>query len=199
MKLKKIFVMSLLGLFLFVGCTDTTNTPSRKVEDFLAKYQNQDNDVLTQLELTLDSDTEMNDDQKKEYKALMTKQYQNLSYKITDEKVEDETATVETEIEVYDYATSITKSKEYFDQHKDEFLKDDEDANNEDNGNDDSDTNTGADSAINEAYIDYKIKELKDVTEKTTYQITFNLTKVDGEWTIDDITDADRQKLHGLY
>ena len=43
------------------------------------------------------------------------------------------------------------------------------------------------------------IKEMKDVTDKTTYQITFNLTKTDGEWTIDDITDADRQKLHGLY
>lgn len=180
--------MSLFGLLLLVGCSNTTNTPSKKVEDFLAKYQNQDQDVLTQLDLTLDSDTEMDEDQKKEYKALMTKQYQNLSYKITDEKVEDDTATVDVEIEVYDYATSITKSKEYFDQHKDEFLKDD----------DDNDKDKDKD-ASNKAYIDYKIKELKDVTEKTTYQITFNLTKTDDEWTIDDITDADRQKLHGLY
>jgi hypothetical protein len=182
MKLKKIFVMSLLGLFLFVGCSNTTNTPSKKVEDFLAKYQNQDQDILTQLELTLDSDTEMDDDQKEDYKALMTKQYQNLTYKITDEQVEDDSASVDVEIEVYDYATSITKSKEYFDQHKDEFVSDDDD-----------------DATVSKAYIDYKIKEMKDVTDKTTYQITFNLTKTDGEWTVDDITDADRQKLHGLY
>jgi len=182
MKFKKIIIMLVIGLFIFAGCSDTTNTPSKKVEDFLAKYQNQDKDVLTQLELTLDSDTTMDAEQKKDYKALMTKQYQNLSYKITDEKQENDTATVEVEIEVYDYATSITKSKEYFDKHKDEFVKDESN-----------------DAATSKAYIDYKIKEMKDVTDKTTYQITFNLTKTDGEWTIDDITDADRQKLHGLY
>ena len=44
-----------------------------------------------------------------------------------------------------------------------------------------------------------KIKELKDVTDKTTYTITFNLNKEDGEWKLQDITDVDRQKIHGLY
>lgn len=186
MKLKRIFVIC-LGLFLLVGCTNATNTPSGKVEDFLSKYQNLDEEVLTQLDLTLDSDTEMDDDQKEDYRALMQKQYQNLSYKITDEKVEDDTATVDVEIEVYDYQTSITKSKEYFDSHQDEFITDD---------NDDNDT----DNDSTKKYIDYKIKQLKDVTDKTTYTMTFNLTRDDdGEWIVDDITDSDRQKLHGLY
>ena len=102
MKLKKIFIV-FLGLFLLVGCTATDNTPSSKVEEFMEKYQRLDDEVLTQLDLTLDSDTEMNADQKKDYRSLMEKQYQNLSYKITDEKVEDDTATVDVEIEVFDY------------------------------------------------------------------------------------------------
>ena len=181
MKIKKILFV-FLGLFLLVGCTDTTNTPSKKVENFLSKYQNLDDDVLTQLDLILESDTEMDEDQKKDYRSLMEKQYQNLSYKITDEKVEDDTATVDVEIEVYDYQTSITKSKEYFDSHKDEFVTDDD--------NDETDT---------KKYIDYKIKQMKDVTDKTTYTMTFNLTKDNGEWVVDDITDTDRQKVHGLY
>lgn len=198
--MKKLLVIC-MGLLLLVGCTDTTNTPSKKVEDFLGKYQKQDDDVLTQLELTLDSDTSMDKDQKKEYKSLLQKQYQNLSYKITDEKIEDDKATVEVEVEVFDYKTSIDKSKAYFEEHKDELMKDDKN----DNKDDDKDTNTNDNNDITnaidnvKAYIDYKINELKNVEDKTTYDITFNLTKKDGEWVVDDLSDADRQKLHGLY
>ena len=178
--MKKIFTVICLGLFLLVGCTDTNNTPSKKVEDFLSKYQKLDNDVLTQLDVTIDSDTEMDADQKKDYKALMEKQYQNMSYKITDEKTEDDTATVDVEVEVFDYATNITKSKEYFNSHKDEFITDD-------------------DAEGTKKYNDYKIKELKNVESKTTYTMTFNLTKEDDGWHLQDISDTDRQKLHGLY
>ena len=35
---------------------------------------------------------------------------------------------------------------------------------------------------------------------KTKYEIKFYLTKdKNNEWVLDDITDIDRQKLHGLY
>ena len=49
------------------------------------------------------------------------------------------------------------------------------------------------------SFIDYKIKELKNVNDKTKYDLTFNLTKKDGKWKIDELSDEDRQKLHGLY
>lgn len=204
--MKKLLVIC-MGLLLLVGCSDTTNTPSKKVEDFLGKYQKQDDDVLTQLDLTLDSDTTMDKDQKKEYKALLQKQYQNLSYKITDEKIEDDKATVDVEVEVFDYKTSMDKSKAYFEEHKEELMKqndkkdDDTDTDNDtDNANDNTNTNED-NNAIDDAkaYIDYKISELKNVEDKTTYDITFNLTKKDGEWVVDELSDADRQKLHGLY
>ncbi len=200
--MKKLLVIC-MGLLLLVGCSDTTNTPSKKVEDFLGKYQKQDDDVLTQLDLTLDSDTTMDEDQKKEYKSLLQKQYQNLSYKITDEKIEDDKATVEVEVEVFDYKSSMDKSKAYFEEHKDELMKDNKD-DNKDNKDEDTNTNNNNNDNNNaiddaKAYIDYKIQELKNVEDKTTYDITFNLTKKDGEWVVDDLSDADRQKLHGLY
>ena len=49
------------------------------------------------------------------------------------------------------------------------------------------------------AFIDYKIKQIENVNDKTKYTITFNLEKKDGKWELKDITDEDRQKLHGLY
>ena len=40
---------------------------------------------------------------------------------------------------------------------------------------------------------------MKDTKDKVTYTITFTLTKKDDVWKLDDITDIDRQKIHGIY
>ena len=40
---------------------------------------------------------------------------------------------------------------------------------------------------------------MKEQKEKVTYTITFTLTKKDDTWELDDITDIDRQKIHGIY
>ena len=47
--------------------------------------------------------------------------------------------------------------------------------------------------------MDYKLKQLSLVKDKVKYTINFTLTKTDDKWTLDDITEIDRQKLHGLY
>lgn len=188
--MKKILVCLSLILLITVGCTNTMNTPTKKVEELLGKYQNMDSAVLAQLDNVIADDTTMTDAQKKDYRSLMEKQYQNLSYKIKNEEIKGDNATVGVEIEVYDYATSIAESKKYYSEHKDEFTD-------KDNKNNDK-----IDTAIENSskYIDYKIKKLKDVSDKKKYDITFNLTKdKDGNWELDDISDVDRQKLHGLY
>ena len=195
---KKILIISSLLILLFTGCMAAENTPSKKVEEFLGRYQSMDSEVLTQLDNVVSEETTMSDEQKKDYKSLMEKQYQNLSYKIKNEEINDDTATVEVEIEVYDYATSISKSKKYYEEHQDEFKNDN---NNDDNNNDDNNNDNVVEDALEDtaAYIDYKIKQLKDVTDKAKYDITFNLTKEDDEWQLEDISDIDRKKIHGLY
>lgn len=186
--MKKILVCLSLLLFLTVGCTNTMNTPTKKVEELLGKYQKMDSTVLAQLDSVISEDDSMSDEQKKEYRSLMEKQYQNLSYKIKNEEITGSTATVDVEIEVYDYATSIAEAKKYYSEHKDEFM-------------DDEDDNILEEALESSAkYIDYKIKELKNVTDKKKYDITFNLSKDDDDnWELDDISDIDRQKIHGLY
>ena len=108
------------------------------------------------------------------------------------------------DVEVYDYSNSIIESREYFIDHRDEF---DEEENILDN--DGADTDNDGETEEGEivggsvdgisSFITYKIKQLMDVTDKAKYEITFYLNKKDGEWVIEDLTDVDRQKLHGLF
>ena len=219
--MKKLLITFSLILILVTGCGTKMGTPTAKVEEFLGKYQSMDSEVLTQLDSVISTDSAMSDNQKKEYKSLMEKQYQNLSYKIKSEEIDGDNASVDVEIEVYDYATSITKSKNYYNEHRDEFMENDTDnsqSNEETKENDKETDESGeiiggvvedaADSigdAVedmlekSEKFIDYKIKQLKDVTDKVKYTITFNLSKKDDKWVVDDISDMDRQKIHGLF
>ncbi len=178
--MKKI-IIGMLSLFLLVGCGNMMNTPTKKVEEFLSKYQTMDDKVLSQLDEVIDTAGTMTKDQKEKYRELMKKQYKNLSYKIDDETEDGNHATVKVEIEVYDYATAITEAETYMKTNQDEFI--------------DPETNEIDDAK----FMDYKLDQMDKVKEKIKYTINFTLTKDDDNWKMDDITDIDRQKIHGLY
>ena len=170
-----------MSIFLLTWCTSLMNTPTDKVEEYLDKYKTVDNEIVDQLEKVVDEVGTMNRDNKDKYKELMKKQYQNLSYKIKDETIDGDKATVETEIEVYDYKTSMDTSDRYLSEHNDEFLKEDK-------------------TVDNDKFMTYKLEALEKVKDKVTYTINFSLTKdKDGKWKLDEISDTDRLKLHGLY
>ena len=196
----KIVVSAFILLLVIVGCSNNMSTLTNKVEEFLGKYQSMDEDVLKQLDQVIKDDDTMNDDQKDKYKALMEKQYQNLSYKIENEDIQGDSATVDVEIEVLDYATTASKAQEYYNEHKEEI---EEKYNDKKEDNDNSLENAGDDvlQAVEEsvAYINYKLEELETANDTVTYNMTFYLTKKDGEWILQDISDLDRKKLHGLY
>ncbi len=184
--MKKILIPLFIAIIFVIGCENTMNTPTHKVEDFLGKYQKMDSNVIEELRQVLEEDHTMSENQKVKYQSLLEKQYQNLAYKIKNEEVEIDTAIVDVEIEVLDYKTSIDKAKKYYEEHLDEFKKETK----EDQKEDTEDTKD---------YIDYKLKELEKVNAKTKYEITFNLTKKDGVWIIDNLSEIDRKKIHGLY
>ena len=85
--MKKLLLSLFALLFVVTGCSfsDMMNTPTKRVEEFLGKYQTMDSEVLRQLDDTINKDTTMSEDTKKDYKDVMKKQYQNLMYKIKDE------------------------------------------------------------------------------------------------------------------
>ena len=180
-KISKVFVIIFLFIFV-VGCGNMMDTPTKKVETLLSKYQTQDKEIIEQLDTVVDEAGNLNDNQKDKYRDLMKKQYQNLSYKIKSESLDGDKATVVVEIQVFDYGKAIAESESYLASNKDEFLS----------GIDEEEID-------DEKYLDYKIKKMADTNDKVTYTINFNLTKVDDEWKLNDLRDIERLKLHGLY
>ena len=192
-KLSKILLI-VISLFLVVGCGNMMNTPTKKVEEFLSKYQTLDKDVLDQLDNVIDNNESFTDEQREKYHDLMKNQYKNLSYKIKDEIEDGDTATVVVEVEVLDYGKAISEAETYVNEHRDEFL-----STNTTTGTD-TKAGTVVENAIDKVkYLTYRLKQMADTKDKVTYTINFNLTKVDGKWKLNDISDMDRLKLHGLY
>ena len=110
---KKILLVTafIFGIILSIGCSQMMNTPTKQVEEFLNKYQTMDDKVMKQLDEVIDSAGTMTKEQKEKYRELMKNQYKNLTYKIKDDTEDGDEATVEVEIEVYDYITAIKNSE----------------------------------------------------------------------------------------
>lgn len=203
--MKKIIGVLLLSLLILTGCKSSMNSPTNAVEKYLNKYQNLDGEVTTQLDNVISSDVSMSDEQKKDYKDLMLNQYRNLSYKVLNENVNGDEAEVEVELEVLDYASNIGESRIYYKNHLDEFKdkedkKDDKADEKKEDDKNDSLMEDASDAIDNVAsFIEYKIKNMKDVTNTSKQKITFYLSKVDNEWVVEDLSETDLQKLHGLY
>ena len=177
--MKKI-IFSLFIIVLMVGCANLMNTPTKKVEYLLSKYQNNDEEVLKQLDESLVSDTILSSEQKERYKNIMKRQYKDLTYKVKNEAIDGKTAVVEVEIEVYDYSKAI-KSIE------DDLVKN-------------SDTYKDSTGEISTTlFNDSKLSSLEKANDRVKYTINFTLSKIDEEWIVDDLTETERMKVHGLY
>ena len=182
MKNIKKFIFLILAIFILVGCGNMMNTPTKKVEEFLSNYQNQSKEVLDQLDDVVEDSDTFTETQKDDYYDLMKKQYKNLTYKIKDETTDGDTATVVVEIEVIDYGKEIANAETYLVTNRSEFVSDIE-----------------KDVIDTEKFMSYKIDMMSKAKDKVTYTINFRLTKKDGVWKLNDLSDIDRLKLHGLY
>lgn len=200
----------IMAIVLLSGCS-MDNTPTKKVENFLDNYKNQDKTVLTQLKDMVDTDSLMDETQKSTYTDIMKKQYKDMTYTIKDEVIDGDTATVTTEIEVYDYYKINKDAEDYYNKNPDEFKSVTgngivDDAKNaaenviegaKDAVEDTKDAVTGTTS--DSKYVEYRLEKLKNAKDRVKYTIDFKLTKVDNIWTLNDIDDTTRQKIHGLY
>lgn len=170
-------------LFILTGCNlgrEMLNTPTKQVELFLSKYQTLDEEVLKDLNKIVAEEELFNTEQRDIYKNIIKKHYQDLTYKIKEEKIDGDHATVTTEIKVTDYSKILSEAALYKEQNKNEFL--------DENGNFDT-----------SKYTDYRLEKLKDAKEVVTYTIDFTLTKKEKEWQLDPLSKEEEQKIHGTY
>lgn len=176
---KFICLLACALVFTLCGC-EMDNTPTKRVEGFLTKYQTLDAKVLEDLDNTLDKDTSLDDSMKKEYRDFMKKHYQDLTYEIKNETIDGDNATVEAQITVKDYSDIVTNAESYRIDNKDEFT--------DENGN------------YNDSlFTRYRLDKLKEAKSTISYTINFNLTKKKDEWVLDDLSSEDMNKINGLY
>ncbi len=173
----------LLTIILFIGgcnLSELNNTPTKQVEIFFNKYQTLHEDVLNDLNNVTLEEERFNDEQRKEYRDIMKKHYQNLKYAIKDEEIDGDNAKVKVEIEVDDYYRVLAEADVYLENHPDEFR----------NSNGEYDASK---------FMDYRLKKLKENKEMVKYTLELSLTKKDGKWQLNKLTDIDKQKINGVF
>lgn len=173
-------IIALLSILLLVGCGDLSNTPTKQTEAFFKKYQTLDNAVLSDLNDVLANDTTLTDSQKEEYRNIMKKHYQNLTYEVKEAIENGDEATVKTEIVVTDFNKALDEANSYLLEHPEEF--------NDEFGN----YNVTK-------FNDYRIQKLKEAQEKVKYTLDITLTKKDSKWQVDKQDDSILDKINGTY
>ena len=176
-------VLGILGLALVMtGCslTDMDNTPTKQVEAYLNDYQTLNSNVLTEIDALVDNETMFDEDQQTTYRDIMKKHYQDLTYTVKEETVNGDTATVEVEIEVNDYTKALSEAETYRTTNESEFLDDE--------------------GVFDETLFNtYKLDLLKNNKERVKYTIYFSLQKSDDEWTLNELTETEQEKILGIY
>ncbi len=168
----------LLSLFL-IGCSDLSNTPTKKAEEFLKKYQTLDESVISDLNNVV-NESDLNETQRSMYIDIMKKHYQNLSYEIKDETIDGDEAVVTVEIAVTDFKKVLDEANNYMNNNKEEF--------NDENGEY---------SVVK--FNDYKLSKLKEAKDKIRYTIEIKLTKINEDWTVDKLDSKTYDKINGVY
>ena len=179
--MKKILLVISICLVL-CGCSvmDMNNTPTKQTEKFFNKYQILDKNVLKSIDDVVAKEKTLTADQQDKYRDILKKHYEHLDYEIKDETINGNNATVKVEIEVNDYSQVLRKVEEHKTQYPEEFY----DVNNNYSEN---------------IYQEYKLNALKDSNERVKYTLYMTLTKVNGKWTLDTISDTDEEKILGIY
>lgn len=171
-------VFSICLLLLITSACSLGSTPTSAVERLLAKYNNQDEEIVVELDDYI-NDSKLTEEQNNKYKSIYLRQFKDMKYEIKEEIIDGDNATVTVQITVYDYYTVNKNVSEYLQKNPNEFKKDDE-----------------YDESL---FNDYKLKELEKTNETVDYTIDFSLSKVDNEWQINELTTEQLEKIHGVY
>ena len=151
-----------------VACS-MSNTPTSKVEALFSKYQSLDTDISRGIDNILDEQN-LTDENRLRYRNLLEKQYKNLSYEITDEKIDGNNATVTVSLDVLDYRSSI------------------------------SDLTFDSTIYTKETFDNEKLNRLENTNNKVTYTLEFTLTKdEEGSWHLNALTNEQIRKIEGMY
>lgn len=177
MKKFLIVILMISSLFIFTGC-DTTNTPTKRTEEYLSKYKGLDENVKSDIDLMTETEN-LSADNGKTYKKVIERQLSDMKYEIVSEEINGDKATVTAKITVYDLNKSKKDTETYYKTNPEEFFED---------------------NTLNEdKYSEYQLKQMLEYSKTVDYTIEIDLTKVDDIWTVNDVDNTIKEKIYGLY
>ncbi len=176
--MKKVLSVILGALFIMAlaGCG---NSATKAVEDYLNEYNSLSDNVISDM-MDVVKDEDITDDQKGIYQDIFKKQYQDLTYTIDKEEYDGDEATITVTIKVYDLYKAQKDASDYLKDHQDEF------------NNDDGEYDIAK-------FMDYKLEQMKDMTDKVEYTIEFYVVKTTDGWVVSSLSNSDLEKIHGIY
>lgn len=175
--MKKLFIF-IISMFFVVGCSCMNDKASDAVEKYLNDYKGLNENVLKNMDQVIAKEN-LEDKDKETYKDILKKQYRDLTYTIENESYDGDTAKVTVKITVYDLYKANKNSSDYLNEHQDEFVTD------------------GIYDSVK--YIKYKLEELTKMKDTVSYTIVFNVKKENSKWIVEQPSDEDLEKIHGIY
>ena len=174
----KKFLFGLITIVILTACgnLEIGNTPSRKVEDYLNKYQTLDKDVINDLKTTIINESSIPESERNDYLDFMKKHYRDMTYEIKDQTIDGDDATVTVEITVRDYSKVMNDTNNYKNNNSDQFAED-----------------------PIKLFSSYRLEELKKVKDTTTYTLNLTLKKIDDKWSLNQLSNEELNKINGLY
>lgn len=174
--MKKI-VLVFISLLLFSACS-MTNSPKSQVESYLGKYNSLHEDVVADMETKVSAE-DLSDDNRKLYKEILTREYQDLKYTVKDEKIDGDTATVTAKITVYDLYKSQNNALIYLSEHTQDYYE--------------------GEVFDENRYVKYRLDEMLKTKDTVDYEVTFYLNKKDDKWELQNPDRQTLEKINGLY
>lgn len=174
--MKKIITIFIM-LLILTGCGG--NTPKGAVDNYLKKYRNLDSSVLIDLEDIVKKEN-LNKEQEDKYRDVLKKQYKDLSFEIVEEEYNDNVSYVTVKVSVYDLYKAQSDASKYLSNNPEKFYND----NNEYDNN---------------KFLDYKLEEMKNMTDRVEYNVTFTVTKENDKYIVEQPSEEVLQKIHGIY
>ncbi|MBQ3020994.1 MAG: hypothetical protein IJD92_02065 [Bacilli bacterium] len=175
---KKITLFIMIFMLLITAGCSLGNTPTSSVERVLSKYNTNDEDIVLELDDYVNN-SNLTKEQSEKYKEVYLKQFKDMKYEIKNETIEGNTAVVTVQLTVYDYYSAEKEANEYLTNNPNEFK-----------------TDEVYDETL---FTNYKLERLSKVKDKVDYTIDFTLTKVDNSWEVNDLTNEQLEKIHGVY
>ena len=174
--MKRLFL--LMSIFLLCSCGMKLSAKDEAIR-YLNKYKYLDAEIMKELDENVDNE-DFTDEQKKQYKDILTKQYSDMRFDVVNEEYDDDQAIITVKVVVYDLYKVQEDANDYLNSHQDEFMTDGE-----------YDKNL---------FLNYKLDKMEEQKDTIDYEINIELEKDDkGNWVVQQLSDEDLEKLHGIY